>query len=161
MSENWDFLPILSRRLLGEEKERKKSNRSVGKKLSICQILESLSKGRDNPRNILSKQQSHGNCDFSLAQFPRHRWRWGDQEEGGRQPKGPERHARPCKVRAYPGPRVPICGLLPVQSFPSWRAALESSRDEVQTFVTRRHTTALIIEVPYLSRYDDMASVSG
>lgn len=101
--------------------EKKKTNRSVGTKLP----MRPLSKGRDDPRESLSNQPglmaiADHHCDLStgsLPAIPVVSLRWGERKKKGRGPKGPDRHARPCKVRAY------LCGRLPfppVQSFFFW-----------------------------------------
>ena len=83
----WGCLPNLIATLVGDNHDEK-SNRSIGSELAV----EALSRGRDNPRTLLS-------CQPGLVAFvTSHCSPPAPLRIDG--PKGTGRHARPCKVRA-------------------------------------------------------------
>lgn len=123
LSEIWNFLPILSRRLLGAEEKVTKfqpSSRYQSFLSNPCQDVGMIP-GDPYRINQVSWQLR------LITGSPPASLQWGEK---GRRPKGPDRHARPCKVRAYLRPP-------PAQSFLLWLG------DEAQNFVTSRHKTGI------------------
>lgn len=122
------FLPILSRRLWGLERSRKfPTGQSVRNRLSNPCLNGGMIPG--NPYRI-------NQVSWPLRQLIGSPLASKEPRVGGREgePKGPERHARSCKVRAY---------LRPAHTpFPPPNLSFSGFETQVETFVTSRHPTA-------------------